>query len=162
MRITVTIPFSQLSALLLMSLFLIIFNFSSCRANKEEKPVIPPVTSPLTREYIGFGVITSSFTHITEDPAEDSRSLGYLRRGSLVRIIRRQVIKTQDVYVSWVLTDGKHNESESEQLPVQNAAQLPAQSAAQLPVQGWLKEDIMEIYDNESKARTASESILKQ
>jgi len=146
MRITGTVPFSQLSALFLFGFILIIFNFSACKANREEKPVIPPVTSPLTREYIGFGVITSSFTHLTEDPAEDSRSLGYLRRGSLVRIIRRQVIKTQDVYVSWVLTDGKQDESEGERLPAP----------------GWLKEDVMEIYDNESKARTASESILKQ
>jgi len=150
MRITVKRPFSQLSALFLVSLIFILFNFSSCKANREEKPVIPPVTSPLTRDYIGFGVITSSFTHITEDPAEDSRSLGYLRRGSLVRIIRRQVIKTQDVYVSWVLTDGKQDGFDDDK------------SAAQLPVQGWLKEDVMEIYDNESKARTASESILKQ
>jgi len=142
MRITVKGPFSQLSALLLISLIFILLNFSSCKANREENPVIPPVTSPLTRDYIGFGVITASFTHITEDPAEDSRSLGYLRRGSLVRVIRRQVIKTKDEYVSWVLTDDDKN-------------------AAQLPAQGWLKEDVMEIYDNESKARTASESILK-
>jgi len=154
MRITVTIPFSQLRILLLLSFLLIIFNFSACKANKEEKPVIPPVTSPLTREYIGFGVITSSFTHITEDPAEDSRSLGYLRRGSLVRIIRRQIIKTQDEYVSWVLADGKQDESEDDKLSAPGTAKLPAP--------GWLKEDVMEIYDSESKARTASESILKQ
>ena len=137
--------FGQLSALLLVSLLFIIFNLSSCKANREEKPVIPPVTSPLTRDYIGFGVITASFTHINEDPAEDSRSLGYLRRGSLVRIIRRQIIKTQDEYVSWVLTDGKQDGFESDK----NAAQ------------GWLKEDVMEIYNNESQAKTASEAMVK-
>ena len=131
-------------------LFLFIFGalcFSSCKLNKEEKPVIPPLTSPLTRDYIGFGVITASFTHINEDPAEDSRSLGYIRRGSLVRIIRRQVIKTQDAYVSWVLTDGKFDEA--------------GQSEFKSPAQGWLKEDVMEIYDNESQARTASEAMVK-
>jgi len=145
MRITVKGTFGQLSALLLVSLLFIIFNLSSCKANREEKPVIPPVTSPLTRDYIGFGVITASFTHINEDPAEDSRSLGYLRRGSLVRIIRRQIIKTQDEYVSWVLTDGKQDGFESDK----NAAQ------------GWLKEDVMEIYNNESQAKTASEAMVK-
>ena len=145
MRITVKGTFGQLSALLLVSLIFIILNLSSCKANREEKPVIPPVTSPLTRDYIGFGVITASFTHINEDPAEDSRSLGYLRRGSLVRIIRRQIIKTQDEYVSWVLTDGKQDGFESDK----NAAQ------------GWLKEDVMEIYNNESQAKTASEAMVK-
>lgn len=107
----------------------------SCSSNRDEGPVIPPVTSPLSRDYIGFGVITTSFTHVNEDPAENSRSLGYLRRGSLVRIIRRQVIKTQEGFVSWVLTDGNH--------------------------QGWLKEEVMDIYNNESQARTASESMSK-
>ena len=114
-------------------------NASSCKANREEKPVVPPVTSPLTRDYIGFGVITASFTHINEDPADDSRSLGYLRRGSLVRIVRRQVIKTNEEYVSWVLMDARQD----------------------IDTQGWLKEDVMEIYNNESQAITASEAMVK-
>lgn len=109
--------------------------FSSCGINREEGPLIPPITSPLTRDYIGFGVITASFTHINEDPSENSRSLGYLRRGSLVRIIRRQVLRTQEGFVSWVLTDGNQ--------------------------MGWLREDVMDIYGSERQAKTASETMLK-
>jgi len=108
-----------------------LLTFFSCTRNREEAPVIPPLTSPLTRDYIGYGVITASFTHINEDPAENSASLGYLRRGTLVKIIRRQVIRTPGGFVSWVLTDGEQ--------------------------QGWLREDVMDIYNNESQARTASE-----
>ena len=156
MRITVKRHFGQLHAvnLTVICLFFIsaaffAVNASSCKANREEKPVVPPVTSPLTRDYIGFGVITTSFTHINEDPADDSRSLGYLRRGSLVRIIRRQVIKTHEEYVSWVLTDGKHD------------AEQQYQDSLPYYTQGWLKEDVMEIYSNESQAKTASESMVK-
>ena len=111
-----------------------------CNGKKEDGPVIPPVTSPLSREYIGFGVITASFTHLTAAPVDDSPSIGYLRRGSLVRIIKRQTIKTDNIFVSWVLTDG---------------------TADDINTGGWLKEEVMDIYDNESQARTASETVLK-
>jgi len=102
---------------------------------KEESPVIPPVTSPLSRDYIGYGVITASFTHITSDPVENSTSLGYLRRGSVIRIIRRQSINTSGNFISWVLTDGHQY--------------------------GWLREDVMDIYENESQANTASENMIR-
>lgn len=107
----------------------------SCGLKKEDASVIPPVTAPLSRDYIGFGVITSSFTRITSDPADDSPSLGYLRRGSLVRIIRRQTIRTGGGFQSWVLIDGDDY--------------------------GWLKEEVLAIYNSEGQARTASETILR-
>jgi hypothetical protein len=123
------------------AIYLAIFSILlfSCHTKKEEIHVIPPVTSPLSGEYIGFGVIKESFTHITADPAQDSPSIGYLRRGSCVRIIRRQIIKTNDAFISWVLTDGN-------------------QQGAQ---QGWLKEDVVDIYKNENQALTASELLSR-
>jgi hypothetical protein len=132
MRITVKQSLGQLSFLLIFPA-LILFLLFSCDSKKEEIQVIPPITSPLSREYIGFGVITESFTHVTADPSQDSPSIGYLRRGSRVRIIRRQIIKTQDGFISWVLTDSQQ--------------------------QGWLKEDVMDIYTNENQAVTASELL---
>ena len=118
----------------LIILFFIVF-MCECTLKKEETPVIPPVTNPLSRDYIGFGVITSSFTHINSDPADDSPSLGYLRRGSLVRIIRRQDVKTANSFQSWVLIDGEYY--------------------------GWLKEEMMDIYSSESQAKTASEANIR-
>jgi len=117
--------------------FLALFSIllCSCGTKKEEINLVPPVTSPLSGEYIGFGVIKESFTHINSDPSQDSPSLGYLRRGARVRIVRRQIIKTLDSYVSWVLTDGQQ--------------------------QGWLKEDVMDIYKNENQAITASELLSR-
>jgi hypothetical protein len=129
MRITLKHTFSQLLAVFgIMAL-------CACGAKKEEIPVIPPVTSPLSRDYIGFGVITSSFTHITAEPSQDSRDLGYLRRGSLVKIVRRRIIRTENGFTSWVFMEGNQ--------------------------QGWLREDVMEIYESEDQAKTASESMSK-
>jgi len=119
------------------SLFFILFLMMifSCTAKKEEAPVIPPETSPLSGNYIGFGVITDSFTHISVDPEENSESLGYLRRGSLVKIIKRQILRVSGGYVTWVLIDGDY--------------------------QGWLREEVMDIYRNEGQAMTASELAIK-
>jgi len=134
MRITVKQSPGQLSFLAIFIPLFVFFLFS-CDTKKEEIQVVPPITSPLSGEFIGFGVITESFTHVTADPSQESPSIGYLRRGSRVRIIRRQIIKTQDGFISWVLTDGQQ--------------------------QGWLKEDVMDIYNSENKAITASELLSR-
>jgi len=139
MRIALKYIIGQLSLKYNLLFFIICaLLFSACSGKKEIGPVIPPITAPLSGEYIGFGVITASFTHLRADPDEDSPSIGYLRRGSLVKIIKRQTIRTQNVFVTWVLTDGTADDT--------NTA-------------GWLKDEVMDIYDNESQARTASESM---
>jgi len=129
MRLAVKRVFGQL-----LLLFFIV-SLYSCSARKDEVPVIPPLTSPLSGDYIGYGVITDSFTHITSEPSENSPSLGYLRRGSLVRIIKRQTVRTGGAFVSWVQMESEQN--------------------------GWLKEEVMNIYNSESQAKIASEAVLK-
>jgi hypothetical protein len=47
--------------------------------------------------------------------------------------MKRQAVKTGTRFVSWVLIDGQQR--------------------------GWLKEDVMDIYDNESQAKTASDAM---
>ncbi|MDR2953227.1 MAG: hypothetical protein LBU82_08305, partial [Treponema sp.] len=103
-------------------LFIVLLPVCACSAKTAEDPVVPPVTSPLSRDYIGYGVITASFTHYKEEPSDASATMGYLRRGSLVKIVKRQWIKSGNVPLTWVLTEGKQ--------------------------QGWLKEKDMEIYDS--------------
>jgi hypothetical protein len=129
MRVTVKYTLGQ-AIIFLLALLQI-----ACNIKKDETPVIPPETSPLSRDYIGFGVINSSYTYLTEDPSADSVSLGYLRRGSIVRVVRRQAVKTGSGSVLWVYIDGTQR--------------------------GWLKEDAMVIYDSETRAKTASESMLQ-
>ncbi|MDR0583839.1 MAG: hypothetical protein LBG57_05745 [Treponema sp.] len=111
----------------------------SCGRNKEETPVIPPLSSPLSRTIIGFGVINVSYTYVTAGPEEAGASSGYLRRGSLVRIIERRLVKNGGTVESWVL----------------------AEENAQGNVRGWLREELVDIYDNEGRAKTASESMSR-
>jgi hypothetical protein len=120
MRITFFIIVSQV---------ILICLWGGC-TKKEESPIIPPVTTPLSRDYIGFGVITSSYTHVTEEPSLDSVSVGYLRRGVVVRVVKRQTIISGNDSISWVFIND-----------------------------GWLKEDVMEIYEYENQARTAAENF---
>jgi len=114
---------------------------SACDRKRDEMPVIPPLTSPLSQTFIGFGVVNVSYTRVAAQPEEDNfaedseenASPGYLRRGSVVCILQRRLVKNQEKPESWVLVYGSCT--------------------------GWLKESLVDIYDTESQARTASESM---
>jgi hypothetical protein len=127
MRIKVYRPCRQAKYALV---FLAVLALCSC-GKKENIPVIPPATSPLSRESIGFGVVNVSYSHVTAQPEDGSASLGYLRRGTVVRILERKMIRNSGRAESWVLADGGYR--------------------------GWLRETAVDIYDNEMRARTASE-----
>ena len=120
-------------------LVLFISLFSACSRSSEELPVRPPVTHPLTREFIGFGVITASFAHLLNEPDPAGVSLGHLRRGTVVRIVERRPFVNRGIIESWVLVEGNYDGD--------NVSR------------GWLQEISLDIYDNESQARTASRSI---
>ncbi|MDR3249013.1 MAG: hypothetical protein LBT39_09540, partial [Treponema sp.] len=60
----------------------------SC-SEKEEIQLIPPATPPLSRGEIGYGVVNVSYTHVVDQPSSQGLSLGYLRRGSVVRVMER-------------------------------------------------------------------------
>jgi hypothetical protein len=110
---------------------------AACSGKREEIPVVPPLTSPLSQSYIGFGVVNVSYSRVTAQPGEDipaeNSSQGYLRHGAVVRILRRQIIKTHEKSESWVQVEGTSD--------------------------GWLKEALVDIYNSESQAQTASESM---
>ena len=129
MRLAVNIAVGQ--AILLICAFTVI----ACNGKKEEVPVIPPVTAPLSGNYIGFGVITVSYTHISGEPEEGSASLGYMRGGAVVQVLERKTVTSGKSPCSWVLIQ------ESQR--------------------GWLKEEVMDIYDNESRAKTAAQSMSR-
>ena len=114
--------------------FLILLLFASCRA-KNADMIIPPATSPLSRQVIAYGVINVSYTQLMEEPSGGSASRSYLRRGDVVSILERRINNTGTTAEKWVLAEGN--------------------------TQGWLREELMDMYDNELQARTASESMPK-
>jgi hypothetical protein len=80
-----------------------------------------------------------SYTHVVDRPDNQSFSLGYLRRGSVVRVLERRGGSTnQD---PWVLVEG--------------------QGDVRLDAPGWLPESVIEIYSTQAQALTAAESLLQ-
>lgn len=107
----------------------------ACNMKKEGKPVLPPLTSPLSQSYIGYGVINMSYTLLSADTEDSGPSPGHLRQGDVVRIIERSLVKSEGKTEAWVLVEGTSK--------------------------GWLKESLIDIYGNESQAVTASKSVSK-
>jgi hypothetical protein len=112
----------------------------SCNRNTEELPVAPPATHPLSREYIGFGVVNVSFTHLLDESNSAGVSLGYLRRGTVVRITERRHVVNRGSEETWVFVEGNYQGSGSVS-------------------SGWLPETALLIYDSESRANTASKTM---
>jgi hypothetical protein len=117
---------------------------ASC-GKKEEIQLVPPVTPPLSRGEVGYGVVNVSYTHVVDKPDSQALSLGYLRRGSVVRVLeRRQAGYGQAAQVRprpWVLVEGHGDLS--------------------LDSPGWLPESVVDIYFTAAQAQTAAESLLQ-
>ena len=101
---------------------------------------MPPATNPLAREYIGYGVVNVSFTHLLDESGPDGVSQGYLRRGTVVRIIERVKLTGRGNSVSWVFAESNYHG--------------PGAVSS-----GWLEEADLAIYDNENQANTASKTL---
>jgi hypothetical protein len=130
----------QIFTVLLAALFL-----GSCSRNNDDITITPPVTLPLSRQLIGYGVINVSYTHVTDQPDPAEPSLGYLRRGSIIKVIERRPVSIRTVgsrqtagqtdVESWVLVEGSFR--------------------------GWLPETVVDIYDSEGQAQTAAGSMTQ-
>lgn len=118
------------------------FMLTGCDRSRDDLPVVPPATHPLQRDYIGFGVVNETFTHVLDEPGANGVSEGYLRRGTVVRVIERRQINNRGRLASWVLAEGNYREG----------------GAA---TQGWLEEATLEIYDSEERADTASKTMIQ-
>jgi hypothetical protein len=113
-------------------IMLISFFSVSCNKNRDAS-IVPPSSPPLTRSVIGYGMLTESYTHILDQPNTEAVSLGYLREGSVVPVLERKIIEQNNKSESWVLVKGTY--------------------------EGWLKEELIMIYENEAQAKTASELL---
>jgi hypothetical protein len=125
-------------------------SLGGCNLKKEEPKVSPPLTFPLSQSYIGYGVINVSYTRLSSDIDESAStssattatggsSAGYLRQGSVIRIIERRLVKNEEKTEVWALV-----------------------VSAEGSTKGWIKESLIDIYGNESQAVTASKSIRNE
>jgi hypothetical protein len=115
---------------------------SCCSCGKKtELRLAPPPTPPLSREEVGYGVVHVSYTHVVDKPDSRGLSLGYLRRGSVVRVLERRVAGRDGTPERWALVEGRGGMS--------------------LDSQGWLPESVIDMYPTAVQAQTASESLLQ-
>ncbi|MDR2447576.1 MAG: hypothetical protein LBD58_09890 [Treponema sp.] len=94
----------------------------------------------MSRVAVGYGVIVSSYISLSNAPEEGGLSHGYLRRGSIVKVLERRLINkgtetSPSMPESWVFVDGGY--------------------------QGWLYEELVDVYDYEDQAKTAAEKIVQ-
>jgi hypothetical protein len=113
--------------------FILIILLGSCRRSPEALSLAPPPTPPLSRSVIGYGVISSSYTQVLNEPSPESVSLGYLRRGAVVEILERRIINFRETPESWIRVNQVYR--------------------------GWIKEEGVQIYVNKAQAMTASELL---
>jgi hypothetical protein len=90
----------------------------------------PPPTPPLSRPVIGYGVVNVSYTRLMSEPSPDGVSLGYVREKTVLRILERKLIQSGENREYWVRVERDRS--------------------------GWLPERVIDIYDTEEKANTAS------
>ncbi|MDR2404530.1 MAG: hypothetical protein LBD78_10940 [Spirochaetaceae bacterium] len=106
---------------------------SCTRTTSGNVSIVPPPTPLLSRQFIGYGVINVSYTHVTEEPVPNGVSLGYLRKGSVVQVLERRSVNNRGTVEIWVLVNGV--------------------------CRGWLREDLVQVYSNEAQAKTAAETM---
>jgi hypothetical protein len=106
---------------------------SSCKRKSLESDIILPVVKPLSRSIIGYGVVNANYTRILDKKGEEGKSIGFLRKGSIVEIQERRPIVSGEKAEMWVLVSGAYK--------------------------GWLKESELRVYPTKAQAITASESI---
>jgi hypothetical protein len=102
----------------------------ACSSRDEEVQIALPASPLLSRDFIGYGVIIVSYTHVLDRPQSDASSQGYVRRASIVKVLERRLVRESGESASWVYIEGDY--------------------------QGWLEENSIQIYDNESQAKTAA------
>jgi hypothetical protein len=129
----VLLPFAgglRLAALLVCLLL------SSCGKAPTENAIVLPETPPLSRAFIGYGVINANYTHILAKIGDESSALGFLRKGSIVEVLERRSVAEGNAVEYWVF-------------------------AAAENYSGWLRESELRVYASSAQALTAAKNMSR-
>jgi hypothetical protein len=104
-----------------------------CRRLAGENEIIIPVTRPLSRTVIGYGVVNANYTRILDKHGDDGKSIGFLRKGTIVEVLERRPVVTDYAAEMWVLASGGYK--------------------------GWLRENELQVYQSKAQAVTAAQTM---
>ncbi|MDR2481447.1 MAG: hypothetical protein LBD07_04030 [Spirochaetaceae bacterium] len=107
----------------------------SCNKKPQDMIILAP-TPPLSRSVIGYGLITSGYSRLYDMRGEDKKSIGLLRKGSVVEIIERWPVIQENKTESWLFVRGTYS--------------------------GWIREKELEVYDTLIQAQTASSKFANK
>jgi hypothetical protein len=120
-----------------LAVILVCLLLSSCgKAPPENNAIVLPETPPLSRAFIGYGVINANYTHILGKIGDESSALGFLRKGSIVEVLERRSVAGDSSVEYWVF-------------------------AASQNYSGWLRESELRVYASSAQALTASKNMGK-
>jgi uncharacterized lipoprotein YajG len=117
-------------------LLIFISLFTACKRSSLEQEMIPPATPPLSRQIVGYGVISINYTHVFDKRGNDGTALGILRKGTVVEVLERYPFVSGGIAEKWVLAS--------------NGTYV-----------GWLNENRLRIYDSRPQAETAAGTLLQ-
>jgi hypothetical protein len=109
---------------------------SSCGKAPPENAIVLPETPPLSRAFIGYGVINANYTHIFSKIGDESSTLGFLRKGAIVEVLERRSVAEGNTVEYWVF-------------------------AAAENYSGWLRESGLRVYASSAQALTAAKNMSR-
>ena len=124
---------SKYAALRVCFAILVLLSASACDGRRNESPVLPPETTPLSQSHVGYGVINILYTRLGTDTTVDGPAVGHARVGTVVRIHERRLVREGGRNESWLLIEGEDT--------------------------GWIREDFVNVYANLSQARAAANAM---
>jgi hypothetical protein len=111
----------------------------SCAPQTQETPIDLPLTYPLSRVNLGYGLVIENYTRLLEKPDDKSGQTGLLRQGDIVILLERRIIKpgvakTREYWDLCRDQDGK---------------------------EGWLPQNALHFFERKEMAETAKQELSK-
>jgi hypothetical protein len=114
----------------------LLLTLTSCTPKNNEIVLLPPATFPLSRPTIAYGVVNTNYTHLLESSDVLSGSSGFLRRGDIVRILERKLVRKGEGGDYWDLCENLNDGR-----------------------MGWMRQDALQIYERLEMAETAGREL---
>jgi len=106
---------------------------AACSGRGDGGSALPPETRPISRPGVGYGVVSVPHARLGAEPSSAAAAAGHARMGDVLRVSERRVVREGAGSAAWLLAEGEES--------------------------GWIREELVHVYDNEQQARSAARSM---